>query len=1563
MADKEAKPGSDAPFNLPRRVGNYEVVSKIGEGGMGSVYKARHAQLESFAAVKFLTPSLAQNEVFVKRFEREARLAAQLTSPFSIRTFDVGDVEGVRFILMEYVEGESLSKTLERRGKLPEKEAIPIILNVAQALQEAHEMGIIHRDIKPENIMINRRGIPKLADLGIAKQLTQTDQNLTMTGFAIGTPSFMSPEQAQGLVDVDTRSDIYSLGATLYRMVVGALPFNGPTPLSVMHRIATEPPPNPAKINPSLSPLLSNLICKMMATRREDRYQTIGEVIRQLESIRSGESATTSVEQKQTTSIVSVAGLNTAGGTPSPVSATAATNAGFLGSTKAAADRKRKILVAAAIGGVVVVLGAVVGYVALKGGASTPTTTVAVVPTTLETPPATTAPQTPQTTQAPPATRPAHPPATAPATTPAVPVTTLPPAPVTTARTVPPPTTTLPPPTTTLPKPPTTTLPPNYTPQVTAVLANVKAQDWVGAVEAADQLNRLSKNLAAHVKLLAAAKAGVQASDERGKARNLFQGKVSPDFEAADARLGDAQKRLVELDPSKIDAAPLDALAADLNGARDAFTKVIKAEIEKASVAQKVALETTAALNAARNGDWKAASDAVDRAAALAGNQPVQKKLQTVVAAGAQASGARAKAAQQLSVEARASDAYAAVETRYRGTLDKLGALDAAKLDPAQLDAALTALGETQGAYQKLIDDARRQAELAAQQERELRAKVAAVLTNVRDKDWVGASDAARQLSKTSPTHAKLASAVTAGVQTGDEREKARKFFTGKVSPEFEAADARFADVQKRLATLDAAKLDPAALDALAADLAGARDAFRQVGEGEMAKANQAQKIAAETTAVLTAARNGDWRSASDAADRALALARQPAQQKLKDVTTAGTHTAAARAEATQAMSADARTGDAFTGAEARYRALLERLGALDASRLEPAQLDPTLAALDEMTKAYRKLLDDARKQAELAVQSARDLRAGLAAAREGEWKTFADSVTRTSAASGNPAAYQKLRTVAENGSQTSAARASAMGFAVEGKPPSTLIGPDTRFADVRERIGALNPAAIDPAAVDRINADLQDCRDQFRKAAEDAFTAAYPNLQKPIQGTNLVKGFLELYDAKQRCPDLPAVVDLVSKYDPRGECLAIIGAMSRVRTQAKDYPNPAEAAQVAKALDDAVSRCDRLATDPFYKEKVAVLRRRVLQARVVANEAAGNPAGMLADAWILQQGGEESAAALVSRAQQVFIDKTAAGMDGDRKALVRMLELAGAELGPEALAPARKALTDAMAASKAAPRLFGDAALTRVWMQQIGPISPAGMVRVPPGSFPLGEHYKGSVALTPPSSPEHSVPIAVFYIDATEVTNAQYQQFVDAGGYANDAYWTAAKDVDRAAFVDATGKPGPVRWQNGRFPEGEDKMPVAGVSWYEAMAYAAWAGKALPTEAQWECAAVGTPPKEANGAYSDSVYPWGDKWVKSRAQVDDARSLPVGSKPEDKSPVGCLDMTGNVREWTSSLYEKYPDSVSRDRELGAGLAVVRGASYKESSLNAQPVLRRARTKETRDDRIGFRCVWIPPAP
>ena len=346
-----------APAGIPHRVGNYEIVCEVGKGGMGTVYKAWHVELETFFAIKFLAPALAEDEVFVKRFKREARLAAQLSSPHCVRTFDVGETGGLHYLVMEFITGHTVSDLLERRGSLSQTEALDIICGVARALQEAHGKGIIHRDIKPENVMLAEDGTPKLADLGIAKQITSTELNLTSTSFVMGTTNYMSPEQAQGRLHIDGRSDIYSLGATFYRMVVGGLPFTGETPLGVMHKIATEPVRDPRKVNPAVSQDLGAVICKMMATECEDRYQTMGEVIRDVEALRAGKSPGLDYES---TSALLKSRAPTVRAPPAP-------------EAEGLTPKRRKLLIGAlAAAAALVVVGVLLRSVIFKGGERVP---------------------------------------------------------------------------------------------------------------------------------------------------------------------------------------------------------------------------------------------------------------------------------------------------------------------------------------------------------------------------------------------------------------------------------------------------------------------------------------------------------------------------------------------------------------------------------------------------------------------------------------------------------------------------------------------------------------------------------------------------------------------------------------------------------------------------------------------------------------------------------------------------------------------------------------------------------------------------------------------------------------------------------------------------------------------------------------------------------------------------------------------------------------------------------------------------------------------------------------
>ena len=275
------------------------------------------------------------------------------------------------------------------------------------------------------------------------------------------------------------------------------------------------------------------------------------------------------------------------------------------------------------------------------------------------------------------------------------------------------------------------------------------------------------------------------------------------------------------------------------------------------------------------------------------------------------------------------------------------------------------------------------------------------------------------------------------------------------------------------------------------------------------------------------------------------------------------------------------------------------------------------------------------------------------------------------------------------------------------------------------------------------------------------------------------------------------------------------------------------------------------------------------------------------------------------------------------------------------------------------------DAALLGAWSKAVAPFEPPGMAAVPAGVYSLGVKHEGLVTLAPSSSPEHPRKMKAFFLDAYEVTNEEFEQFVDDGGYADGRWWADADGAARKSFTDSTGKPGPRFWRDGRCPQGGEKLPVVGVSFYEAAAYARWSGKRLPAEAEWECAALGVPPEQGQTTFGKRAFPWGESYVQGDANL---RETKVG-KPEaggthkkDLSASGCFDMTGNVREWTRSTYDPYPGTKCRDKQFGKGMASVRGASFEDSFIGASPATRRSVDRAARDERMGFRCAWPPGA-
>ena len=262
-------------------IGKYEILRKIGKGGMGVIYLARHTQLDTLRALKVLARDNSGGEgAFVERFIREARIASQIRHPNVVEVMDVEtDPQlNVSYIVMEYVDGGSLRQVLRAQYKLNLEQAIVTIQAVAAALNMAAERKIVHRDIKPDNIMFTKEGGVKLADLGIAKKDDEED-NLTKTNVMMGTPAYLSPEQVENPKAVDIRSDIYSLGATFYEMVTGQIPYPGKTSYDILRKIFSSPVPDPRSINPEIPAEIAAIIMKMLAKEPEKRFQTPAQLL------------------------------------------------------------------------------------------------------------------------------------------------------------------------------------------------------------------------------------------------------------------------------------------------------------------------------------------------------------------------------------------------------------------------------------------------------------------------------------------------------------------------------------------------------------------------------------------------------------------------------------------------------------------------------------------------------------------------------------------------------------------------------------------------------------------------------------------------------------------------------------------------------------------------------------------------------------------------------------------------------------------------------------------------------------------------------------------------------------------------------------------------------------------------------------------------------------------------------------------------------------------------------------------------------------------------------------
>ena len=270
----------------PQRIGGYEILSTIGEGGLGVVYKARQVSMGRTVALKVLHKKWIKDEEFKKRFLLEARLAGRLSHQNLIQVYDVGRQGDMLYFSMEHIDGETVEDLVNREGPMDQDRALNIALQILRAIAYMKRFDIVHRDIKPGNIMLTKSGIAKLGDFGFVK--SKFDALLAPDGEVLGTPDYISPEQAMGTEDIDWRSDIYSLGCTLYHMMVGNPPFEG-TGSAVMRKHIRAEWPSPREFNPAVGEGVCTVLERMMAKNPADRYQTIEELFEDLEYVKMGQ--------------------------------------------------------------------------------------------------------------------------------------------------------------------------------------------------------------------------------------------------------------------------------------------------------------------------------------------------------------------------------------------------------------------------------------------------------------------------------------------------------------------------------------------------------------------------------------------------------------------------------------------------------------------------------------------------------------------------------------------------------------------------------------------------------------------------------------------------------------------------------------------------------------------------------------------------------------------------------------------------------------------------------------------------------------------------------------------------------------------------------------------------------------------------------------------------------------------------------------------------------------------------------------------------------------------------
>lgn len=266
-------PPPDPGLQPGQAFGPYRIEAKLGEGGMGVVYRAVQGTLERQVALKVMRPELASEAGYAERFLREARAAAAVCHQNAVVLFDAGTVEGRLYMAFQFVPGGDCDQLVAKDGPLAPAQALDLIAACCDGLEALHEAGLLHRDIKPHNIFVDAKGRPRLGDFGLARQVEGGDR-LTMTGMGMGTPAYMAPEQAQGAKDLDGRADIYALGSTLYFLLTGKAPYAGATPWVVVNAVCNEPPPDPRQVRPDLPDCIAGLVLAAMAKDTAQRFPT-----------------------------------------------------------------------------------------------------------------------------------------------------------------------------------------------------------------------------------------------------------------------------------------------------------------------------------------------------------------------------------------------------------------------------------------------------------------------------------------------------------------------------------------------------------------------------------------------------------------------------------------------------------------------------------------------------------------------------------------------------------------------------------------------------------------------------------------------------------------------------------------------------------------------------------------------------------------------------------------------------------------------------------------------------------------------------------------------------------------------------------------------------------------------------------------------------------------------------------------------------------------------------------------------------------------------------------------